>query len=121
MGFGLGLGNAGNYMEGSSTESIGAESAVGNTIAQIGIIGYMPYLLFLFFTIQKVIKDYKNIEVTDSLFAKYILTTLGLFIGYSINSLFTESALGVTGNLYYFLFLGINITLIEKIKKGTRI
>lgn len=119
--FGLGLGNAGNYMEGSSTESIGAESAVGNTIAQIGIIGYMPYLLFLFFTIQKVIKDYKNIEVTDSLFAKYLLTTLGLFIGYSINSLFTESALGVTGNLYYFLFLGINITLIEKIKKGTRI
>lgn len=118
--FGLGLGNAGNFTsfdDNASTESVGRESMIGTMLGQIGLIGFIPYLMFIITSISALVKGYilnknKNIEL-----AKLSLATAGAFLGYTINSMFTDSASGVTGNFYYFLFLGLVITQLHKPKE----
>ena len=102
---GLGLGNAGNFanlLGDNNTESIGGESAIGSMLGQLGFVGFTPYLLFVIFLIKTLSKKIQN----SSLF----IVIAGAFLGYSVNSMFTDSALGVTGNFYYFLFAGLFVS-----------
>lgn len=111
--FGLGLGNAGNFANllGDNTgESIGTESAIGSMLGQLGIIGFIPYLLFI-------ISSIKTLSKRPLSHSNLYIVMAGAFLGYSINSLFTDSALGVTGNFYYFLFTGLLITQIILVNK----
>ncbi len=104
---GLGLGNAGNFanLVGNNVEdTVGGESAIGSMLGQLGFCGFIPYLLFI---INLIISLVKKVNSNDKMI---FITMAGAFLGYSINSLFTDSALGTTGNYYYFLFSGMLIS-----------
>lgn len=113
---GLGLGNAGNYasLVIDGPRAPGAESGIGTLFAQLGIIGASIYLSFIIFIFKNVLSLCKAIYKTNQALVQFTIVTLGSFCGYFINSLLTESAWGLTGNMYYFLFLGIIISLIAK-------
>lgn len=114
---GLGLGNAGNFanlLGDNDGESVGGESAIGSMLGQLGLIGFIPYLIFIISLVKTLSRNehYSNLSIVMS----------GAFLGYAINSLFTDSALGVTGNFYYFLFAGLFITqAILYEKKGNKL
>lgn len=119
--FGLGLGNAGNFAsldDNSSSESVGGESAVGSMLGQLGLLGFIPYLLFIIMSIKKLIYGFNTCKNRDLLLSNLYITTAGAFLGYAINSLFTDSANGVTGNFYYFLFLGLFLSQLVNKRKG---
>ena len=113
---GLGLGNAGNYasLVIDGPRAPGAESGIGTLFAQLGIIGASIYIGFVVYTFKNVLSLCKSIYKSNPTITQFAIVTLGCFCGYIINSLLTESAWGLTGNLYYFLFLGIIISLMSK-------
>lgn len=118
--FGLGLGNAGNYVqmaELDTSEVVGVESTVGCMLGQLGIIGYLPYLIFLITLITTMSTEYARLKNINYDLANLSLTTAGAFLGYTVNSLFTDSASGVTGNFYYFLLAGLVVTKLSCIKQ----
>ena len=86
--FGLGFGNAGNFTsfdDNASTEAVGKESMIGTMLGQTGLIGFIPYLMFIITSIYSLVKGYisnknKNLEL-----AKLSLTTAGAFLGYTLS------------------------------------
>ena len=119
--FGIGLGNAGNFIfllpSNESAQAIGCESAVGALLAQTGFLGTGALFLFYFVAIKQLINSYFFTD--NKVLASFYVTTAGCLVGYIINSFFTDSANGLTGNFYYFLFLGImiSISIKERFKK----
>lgn len=98
--FGEGLGNAGNYAALGSDMEVGAESGLGNLIAQIGLAS----LVYLFW-IQSLAKDVirRSSERGDRIGVYFASMLLGWFISFMLSA----SSLGIGGNALVFLALGL--------------
>jgi hypothetical protein len=97
---GEGIGNAGNYASFGSNMEIGAESGLGNMLAQIGLAA----LIYLFW-IQALASDVIRIssERSDSTGVYFASMLLGWFISF----MFSASSLGIGGNALIFLTLSL--------------
>lgn len=97
---GEGIGNAGNYAALSSDMEVGAESGLGNLLAQVGL-GALIYL----FWIQSLAGDVitRARERRDRTGVYFVSMLMGWFISF----LFSASSLGVGGNALVFLTLSL--------------
>jgi hypothetical protein len=96
--FGMGFGAAGNY----GILQIGSESAFGSLIGQFGIFYMLLFfaLLFVLFLLYKKYNKSKN----NIFYAIYSSMYVWMII-----HLFSESALGFSGNVFYFIFAGLGL------------
>lgn len=97
---GEGIGNAGNYAALGSDMEIGAESGLGNLLAQVGLAA----VIYLFW-IQSIAVDVlkRTRERRDRAGIYFASMVLGWFISF----LFSASSLGIGGNALIFLALSL--------------
>lgn len=98
--FGEGIGSAGNYAAEGSDLDIGAESGLGNLIAQVGVAALI-YILWLQSLAADVIRRARARVDRAGIF--YASMLLGWFISF----LFSASSLGIGGNALVFLALSL--------------
>lgn len=97
---GLGLGAAGNYaMSNAADPTLGEESGLGNVTAQIGlgIIVYLAFLNSLYHSLREKWLASQRIE--------YIVGIM-LLISWTVSFFLSASSLGVSGNAFFFIFIG---------------
>lgn len=100
---GLGLGMAGNRgieMYRSTFGEFGCESGLGSVLAQLGIPGLLfpGVILAIMLILKRKFVEYKSSEY------------LGLFVMfflYMVNFCLSYASLGVSGNVFYFIFSGL--------------
>lgn len=96
--FGYGLGSVGNYANERIFGSLSfSESGIGGMIGQCGIAGIV-YIFFFYEIIKVFEKNYKNN-------IQFIILTFS----WMIMCFFSESAFGASGNILFFVFIGIGI------------
>lgn len=98
--FGEGIGNAGNYASLGSDMEVGAESGLGNMLAQIGVAALI-YLFWIQALASDVIK--RSIERRDRTGVYFASMLLGWFMSF----MFSASSLGIGGNALVFLALSL--------------
>lgn len=91
---GEGLANAGNYAAEGADLEIGAESGLGNMLAQIGLISFV--FVGWVQSIGKVLEQ-RSVRDRSALFMTCVL------LGWYVSFLFSASSLGIGGNALIFL------------------
>jgi len=97
---GRGLGAAGNW---SRTPEVGGESTVGVLSAQLGVPGFLLFVAFFGAVIATLVQVYWR---SDNGASSLTLAIGGALFGLFIVSWVSESASGLLGNAFYFLFAG---------------
>lgn len=97
---GEGIGNAGNYAGLDSEIEVGAESGLGNFLAQVGF-GALIYLFWIQSVASDVIKRARERQDRTGIYFASML------LGWFISFLFSASSLGVGGNGLIFLSLSL--------------
>jgi hypothetical protein len=97
---GEGIGNAGNYAALASDREVGAESGLGNMLAQVGLAALI-YLFWIQSLAVDVIKRAR--ERRDRTGVYFASMVLGWFISF----LFSASSLGIGGNALVFMALSL--------------
>ncbi|WP_258102668.1 hypothetical protein [Marinoscillum sp. MHG1-6] len=98
--FGLGLGATGNYSSPLLESLGGGESGFGSMMGQIGIIAFIFYL-FLYKVAKSILNRYQKTELKQ-----YYVVYIG-FVGWVVNFLYSEAAMGFRGNVFVFLTIGL--------------
>ena len=107
---GLGLGGAGNMPRDVIPEIVngefGGESAMGNILAQLGLLGWVPYLIVMIWVrrIDKKLLRESEIKCTarGQLFVAKMLIVCGVF-----GHLASASALSFVFNFFTFFIAGL--------------
>jgi hypothetical protein len=99
--FGEGVGNAGNYAAADSDLTVGAESGLGNLLAQTGIVGLI-YLVWIASLLRDINAQGRKIGA-QRLASGLVLATYAWLISF----LFSASSMGVGGNAFLFLLAGL--------------
>lgn len=101
---GLGVGAAGNYaFDDVEAMSLGAESGLGNVLAQVGIAGIlMPLMIYV--TLANLARKY---HTNGSFVFRAAFTAL---LNWYLVFLFSASSLGVGGNLLTFILCGLALS-----------
>jgi len=104
---GAGLGAAGGW---SAAPEAGRESTVGTVAAQLGLPGFLLFLAFFFGLVASLVRAGLD-RREGGLAADVALALAGALFGLFIVSWFSESASGLLGNAFYFLFAGWALAL----------
>jgi hypothetical protein len=97
---GTGLGNAGNYAAEGSDMEIGAESGLGNLIAQLGALALI-YIVWIQSLANDVLRKARQFRSHTGLF-------LGaLVMAWYVTFLFSASSMGIGGNALSFLAVSL--------------
>jgi hypothetical protein len=99
--FGEGVGNAGNYAAADSDLTVGAESGLGNLLAQTGIVALI-YLTWIASVLRDVSAQGRRLGA-QRLASGVVVATYAWLISF----LFSASSMGVGGNSFLFLLAGL--------------
>lgn len=97
---GEGIGNAGNYAALGSDMEIGAESGLGNLLAQVGLAALIYLIWIQSLAVDVIRRARERRDRTGVYFA-------GMVLGWFISFLFSASSLGIGGNSLIFLVLSL--------------
>jgi len=97
---GEGIGNAGNYAAVGSDTEIGAESGLGNLLAQAGMVALIYIFWIQSLAVDVIKRARERRDPTGVYFASMVL-------GWFISFLFSASSLGIGGNALVFLALSL--------------
>jgi len=103
---GAGLGAAGGW---SAAPEAGRESSVGTVAAQLGLPGFILFLAFYLGLVASLVAASARSEGGPA--GDIALALAGALFGLFIVSWFSESASGLLGNAFYFLFAGWALAL----------
>ncbi len=97
---GDGLGNAGNYAAEGSDLGIGAESGLGNLLAQVGIVALL-YVIWIQQLATDVLKSARKRQDRSGVFFA------AMVLGWYVSFLFSASSLGIGGNALTFMAVSL--------------
>jgi hypothetical protein len=99
MVLGHGIGAAGNYTDVDSDITAGAESGLGNIVAQLGI-GAIAYLWAFSFLYARLLDRWNRYGKTE------YLAGIMMLISWVVSFFLSASSLGESGNAFFFIFIG---------------
>ncbi len=115
---GLGLGAAGAWSE---APEVGSESTVGTLAAQLGVIGFALWLAFYTTVVASLVQaGLKLRQAGQTVWSEVNLVLGAALLGLFISAWFSESASGLLGNAFFFLFAGWALAVSTPQVQGVR-
>ena len=104
--FGYGIGKAGvmTYVVGGGDLNLTSESFIGVLTIQLGYLGLLIFVLYFYFLILNLFHNYRENKSIN------IILSLVLLCSVLVESLFSESSIGIVGTGIYFIYSGIYST-----------
>lgn len=97
---GDGLGNAGNYAAEGADLDIGAESGLGNLLAQVGIVAFL-YIIWIQQLATDILQSARERRDRSGVFFA------GMILSWYVSFLFSASSLGIGGNALTFMAVSL--------------
>jgi len=112
LGHGIGAGGYFSWMYGVSQRgetaySLGADSGIGSMGTQIGAVGIIFYLYWLYMIFKKLLSYRKHQLIDKTIEIKILNVLIGLLLSYFVLIFFTENIISLYSNYLIFIFCGI--------------